>query len=453
MDSLSDLVVDEDTVVEACGTTELPAMGLLEQVWETNPISRDAIPYRVRDAVQNLSFDDIPEGGEVAIGVGSRGIANLPTIVRSVVDELDLLGYEPFVFPAMGSHGGATAAGQQEMLAELGVDEESIHCEIRSSMEVVQVGTTTSRNVPVVADANAAAADAILPINRVKPHTDFDGPVESGLSKMLVIGMGKQRGAKIAHEWAVDWSFRNMIPEITDQLLSKLPIVGGVAIVEDQLDDTHHIEGIPPGGFLDREAELLETAYERMPKLPFDELDVLVVDRQGKDISGQGLDTNVIGRRPFAINEPEPESPQIKRIFTRSLTETTHGNAMGMGSADFVHRDVAAGLDSSTTLINAITASTVRGVRLPPVVASDRAGLVASLSTLGVVGPSDARVLRVTDTMRLDRIYASEALVEEARNRDDLRVLVEPEPIGFEEGDFATVTPHEASVSEGTDSA
>lgn len=262
-------------------------------------------------------------------------------------------------------------------------------------------------------------------------HTDFDGNVESGLSKMLVIGMGKQRGAKIAHEWAVDWSFRNMIPEITRQLLAELPVVGGVVIVEGQHDDTDHIEGVVPEGFLDREAELLETAYEIMPKIPYDKLDVLVVDRQGKDISGQGMDTNVIGRRPFAINEPGPDQPTIKRIFTCGLTETTHGNAMGMGSADFVHRDLAADLEAPTTLINAITASTTRGVRLPPVVETDRAGLVAALSTLGVVGPEEARVMRVTDTIGLDRVYASAALVEEAREREDLSVLSEPQSITF----------------------
>ncbi|MFC6893284.1 DUF362 domain-containing protein [Halopenitus salinus] len=443
-DRIDSRVVPEATIVEACGAVELPEFGVIEQVWETDPIPEAEIAERAGAAVRDLEFGDVPAGGEVAVGAGSRGIANLASIVGGVVAELQELGYEPFVFPAMGSHGGATGEGQREMLAELGVTEESVGCAIRSSMDVVEVGRTADRDVPVYADATAVNADAILPVNRVKPHTDFDGDVESGLSKMLVIGMGKQKGAKTAHEWAVDWSFRNMIPEITERLLEELPVVGGVAILEDQRDDTDHIEGIPPEGFLGREAELLETAYRIMPKIPFEELDVLVVDRQGKDVSGQGLDTNVIGRRPFAINEPAPETPEIKRIYTRGLTETTHGNAMGMGSADFVHHDVAAELASETTLINAITASTVRGVRLPPVVETDRAGLVASLSTLGVVGPDDARVLRATDTMRLDRLYASPALVEEARERDDLRVVAEPEPIDFEDGELAAPTPHEA---------
>lgn len=435
------LVVPETDVMEASGERELPELGVIEQIWDTDPILSEEIPNRTAEAVDALDFADVPDGGEVAIGAGSRGIANLATIVRGVVDTVRDSGYEPFVFPAMGSHGGATAEGQREMLASLGVTEETIGCEIRSSMDVVEVSKTPDRGVPVVADSHAAAADAIIPVNRVKPHTDYDGAVESGLSKMIVIGMGKQRGAKIAHEWAVDWSLRNMIPEITEQLLESLPIVGGVAIVEDQHDDTAIIEGVPPTGFLDREAELLETAYDIMPTLPFEEIDVLVVDEQGKDISGQGMDTNVIGRRPFAIQEPEPDLPDIKRIYTRGLTETTHGNAMGMGSADFVHADLLDELEASTTLINAITASTTRGVRLPPVVETDRAGLVAALSTIGVVEPQDVRILRVWDTMRLGQLYASPALVEEARDRDDLAVVAEPDPIEFDDGQFVAPSP------------
>ena len=442
--SRSSLAVPEQAILEACGETPLPEMGLIEQVWETDPIRKAEIADRAADAITSLPFEDVPAGGEVALGVGSRGIGNLATIVAGVVDGVEKLGYEPFVFPAMGSHGGATAEGQREMLAELGVTESTIGCEIRSSMEVVEVGRTAERDVPVVTDAHAAEADAIVPINRIKPHTDFDGTVESGLSKMLVIGIGKQRGAKIAHDWAVDWSLRNMIPEITEILLAELPVAGGVAILEDQRDETTHLEGIPPDGFLDREAELLETAYNIMPTLPFQNLDLLVLDAQGKDISGQGMDTNVIGRRPFAIQEPEPDLPDIKRIYTRSLTETTHGNAMGMGSADFVHADLLAEIDMPTTLINALTASTTRGVRLPPAVETDRAGMVAALSTIGIINPREVRVLRAADTMHLQHLYASTALVEEARERSDLRVVKEPSPIAFEAGDFGAPSPHEA---------
>jgi hypothetical protein len=438
----TDLVVPEETIQEACGEVEFPRMGVIEQVWETDPIPTDEIENRAADAVQDLPFEDVPEGGEVAIGVGSRGIANLPEIVRGVVRGIEESGYEPFVFPAMGSHGGATAEGQVDKLSTLGVTEESIGCPIRATMEVVEVGRTPERDVPVYADANAVEAEAIVPVNRIKPHTDFSGEVESGLSKMLVIGMGKQRGAKTAHDWAVDWSLRNMLPEITEILLEELPVAGGVAVLENEHDETDRIEGIPPSGFLKREAELLETAWEHMPKLPFDELDVLVVDRIGKDVSGQGMDTNVTGRRHFTINEPEPESPEVKRIYVRGFTKKTKGNAMGMGAADFVHENVFEGLEPSKTLINAITASTVRGVRLPPVVGTDRAGLTAALGTIGPVAGSDVRALRVTDTMRLQRCYASAALCEAAREREDLRVVEEPGGIEFDSGGgFAAGSP------------
>jgi hypothetical protein len=259
---------------------------------------------------------------------------------------------------------------------------------------------------------------------------------------MLVIGMGKQKGAKMAHDWAVDWSLRNMLPEITEQLLENLPVAGGVAIVEDEHDDTTLLDGVPASAFLDRERELLETAHDRMPKLPFDDLDVLIVDRIGKDVSGQGMDTNVTGRRHFTINEPEPESPEIKRIYLRGFTDRTHGNAMGMGQADLVHETVFEGLEPSKTLINAITASTVRGVRLPPVVENDRAGLLGVLGTIGPVDGPDARVLRVTDTMRLERCHASEPLLEAARDRDDLRVVEAAENITFDDnGEFTAGSP------------
>ncbi|WP_336001811.1 DUF362 domain-containing protein [Halorientalis halophila] len=436
------LTIPETDVRKATGDLEFPKLGVVEQVWDVDPIPTDEIERRAADAVADLDFEGVPEGGEVAVGAGSRGIANLSTIVGGVVRGVREQGFEPFVFPAMGSHGGATAEGQRDKLATLGVTEESIGCEIRATMDVVEVGRTPDRDVRVYFDSIAAEADAIVPVNRIKPHTDFSGEVESGLSKMLVIGMGKQRGAKMAHDWAVDWSLRNMLPEIADRLLAELPVAGGVAIVEDEHDDTTLLEGVPASDFLDREAELLETAWERMPKLPFDELDVLVVDQLGKDVSGQGMDTNVTGRRHFTIAEPEPESPEIKRIYLRGYTDKTKGNAMGMGQADVAHETIASELDWSKSLINAITASTVRGVRLPPVVESDRAGLLATLGTIGPVPGPEARLLRVTDTMRLKQCYASEPLVEAARERDDLRVVEEPEVVEFDEdGEFAAGSP------------
>ena len=428
--------VTESDIIEACGERSLPEMGVIEQRWETDPIPEGELADRAAAAVDAFDLSEVPDGGEVAVGAGSRGIQNLSTIVGGVVTDLGERGYDPFVFPAMGSHGGATAEGQREMLDSLGVNEETIGCEIRATMDVETVGETSDRGIEVVTDANAAAADAIVPINRVKPHTDFRGDVESGLSKMLVIGMGKQRGAKTAHKWAYDWSFRQMIPEIAGLLADELPIVGGVAVVEDQRDDTAVVEGVPPENFLDREAELLERAYDLLPTIPFDEVDVLVVDRMGKDISGPGMDTNVIGRLVYG-NEPEPERPDVRRIYVRRLTEASHGNATGVGSADFMHADLLADVDLSDTLVNTLTASTPRSARLPPAVETDYAGLLACLSTIGVVPPREARVVRIEDTMRLKRVRVSAPLLEEARERDDLSVIEEAAPLAFEGGDFA----------------
>ncbi|XVH33425.1 DUF362 domain-containing protein (plasmid) [Haloferacaceae archaeon DSL9] len=425
--------VPQKRVLEVCGEVEFPRVGVIEQRWETDPIPIGEIETRAAAAVDSLDLTDVPDGGSVAVGAGSRGINHIPKIVRGVVAELQDRGYEPFVFPAMGSHGGATPAGQRDKLAALGVTEETSGCPIRATMDVVELGETPDRGVSVFFDAVAAAADAIVPINRVKPHTDFEGTVESGLSKMLVIGMGKQRGAQTAHKWARDWSFRNMIPEITEQILSTLPVAGGVAIVEDQRDDTAVIEGVPPSGFLKREAELLEIAYEILPTLPFESIDVLILDRMGKDISGPGMDPNVIARRPYAPNEADIDTPVIERIYTRSLTDPSHGNATGVGLADVVHADLLAGMNPSKTFTNALTASTLRSIRVPPAVETDRAGVSACLSSIGVVGdaPERVRLVRARDTMHLERLVVSEALIEEARERDDLRVVVEPEAFSF----------------------
>ena len=442
--------VDEETVLAACRSTSVPSLGTIRQLWETDSIPSEEIEDAAAASVEDLALDGVPAGGSVALGVGSRGIANLPEIVAGVVGKLRDHGYEPFVFPAMGSHGGATADGQRAKLEALGVTEDAIGCEIQATMDVVKVGRTPARDIPVVADAYAAEADAIVPINRVKAHTDFDGDVESGLSKMLVIGMGKQRGAKIAHEWSVDWSLGEMIPEISTQLRAELPVAGGVAIVEDQRDDTTVVEGVPPSGFLDREAELLERSYELMPTLPFEEIDVLIVDQIGKDVSGCGMDTNVIGRLVFGFGEPEPEQPEVKRIYARSLTDASHGNATGVGSADLIHADLLADMDVSKALINSLTASTIQSSRIPVPVETDRAGLAATLSTIGVVDPETVRVLRAADTMHLHRLYASPALIAEARERDDLRVLEDPASIEFEAGDFAAPSPHEIAVDGGS---
>ncbi len=422
-----DFTIDTDVIIETCGDRPLPEVGVVEQVWETDAIPLDEVASVAASEVGNFDLAHLPEGGTVAVGAGSRGIVNIDEIVRGTVMGLQERGYEPFIFPAMGSHGGASAAAQREKLESYGITESAMGCELRATMEVVEVGRTPERDVPVYADANAVAADAIVPVNRVKPHTSFGAEVESGLSKMLVIGMGKQKGARMAHEWAHDWGLGSMIPEIASLLLAELPIVGGMATVENQRHETAIIEGVSPAGFLTREAELLETAYELLARVPFEAVDVLVIDQMGKDISGAGMDPNVLGTAPGVGGVPE-----VERVFTRSLTDETRGNAAGISQANFIHQDLYRALDIEKTTINALTASN-GGLPIPTVVESDRGGLIAACATVGVVGPEDLRLVRITDTQRLPRFYASAALIEEARDRDDLVVTHEPEPIEFDE--------------------
>jgi hypothetical protein len=434
--------VREATIVRACEDIEFPKMALVKQEWKTNSIEGDEIMTHVVSSVESLPLETLQSGAKIAIGVGSRGIANLPAIVEGVVHAFQERGFEPFIFPAMGSHGGATSVGQQHKLEALGVTESTVGCHIESTMETVEVGRTPERDIPVVFDKIAAAADAIVPINRIKPHTDFQGKVESGLSKMLVIGMGKQRGAKIAHQWSVDWSLRDMLPEISKMLIDSLPVIGGIALVENQYHDTMIIEGVPADNFLQREAELLVQAYEVMPKIPFDELDLLIVDRMGKDISGSGMDTNVIGRLVYGFDEPEPEYPEIKRIYLRNLTSVSQGNASGVGSADIIHQRVLERMDLSKTLINTITASSLAGARVPAAVESDRAAVTACLSTVGLIDSKDVRVVRITDTMHLEKMLVSEGLLNDVATANNLTQLGGLAPFEFDaHGDFKRDTP------------
>ncbi|XVH31733.1 DUF362 domain-containing protein [Haloferacaceae archaeon DSL9] len=387
-----------------------------------------------RDAVADIeAFETLPEGATVAVGAGSRGIHDMPAVLSAAVAELEERGYEPFLIPAMGSHGGATAEGQIETLAALGISEESVGCEIRSSMDVEAVGADALGR-PVYAAVDALDADAVLLANRVKPHTDFRGAVESGLSKMAVIGLGKHRGAESLHNAAIATDFANVIRDRAEVLLAETPIVGGIALVENAADRAAHIEGVDAADIPQREPELVELAREELAALPIDELDLLVVDEAGKDKSGTGMDTNVLGRYYFH-GEAEPESPSITRVYVRSLTEPSHGNALGVGLADFVRRDFVADIDFADTYVNIVTSGEPRRAKLPFVVPDDATALLLACSTTGVADPSELRVARIPSTMDPDRLVVSEPVVEQLRDRED--VTIGPlERLPFENGDF-----------------
>jgi len=365
------------------------------------------------------AVDSLASGAEIALTAGSRGIRDFPEMIAGAVDALTERGYEPFVFPSMGSHGGATAAGQREVLADLGMTPETLGCPIRASMDTVAVGSYDGD--PIYADEHAASADAILVANRIKPHTDFNGRIESGLSKMAVIGMGKHDGAEMMHNAALTGDMGTEIRERAAILFEELPVIGGVALIENADDRATHIEGVPATGILDREPALLERAYEELPTLPIDDLDLLVVDEMGKEVSGTGLDTNVLGRTYFR-DESEPARPDYTRVYVRSLTPPSHGNALGIGLADIVHQDLVNDVDLGDTYVNVATSGETRRAKLPLIVPDDASALQLAPSVTGTPDPAQLRIARIQNTMEPGELLVSEAVVPELRERSDVTV-------------------------------
>src|SRR5919108_1884221 len=376
----------------------------------------------VRAEVRKLTLAArVKAGQQVAIPAGSRGIANIVTILETVVQEMQALGLVPFIFPAMGSHGGATAKGQCEVLATYGITEERLGVPIRATMEVIELGRTP-RGMPVFADKIAAEADWVAVINRIKPHTEFSGNIESGLMKMMAIGFGNHRGALNTHQYAVKYSYRVAIPEIGMAILERLPVLFGLGILENAYDQTAKIVAIPPERFMAEEQALLREARELMARLPVDFLHLLIVDEMGKDISGAGMDTNVIGR-VMVIGEPEPESPKILRIYVRDLSERTYGNAIGIGLADFCSQRLVAKIDPIPTQINCITAMTPEKARLPIAFETDREAIATALTTVGPIEPWEARVIRIKNTLEMEEVQVSEALLDDLKGRQEITLI------------------------------
>lgn len=362
-----------------------------------------------REALEGLPLETVSNGATIAVGVGSRGIHDLVPVTRTVVVGLTDRGFDPVIVPAMGSHGGATAEGQRETLAALGVTEGTMGCRIDARMDVVEVGETDGG--PVHFSRAACGTDAVLAINRIKPHTNFTGRIESGLSKMLTIGLGKHRGARAVHRDALSRGYVPAITDALDAIRGEVDILGGIALVENFEDRTARIEGIPAKALPNREGELLERARECMPTLPYDDLDVLVVDRIGKDVSGTGMDTNVIGRYEV-LNAEDPPAPDIDRIVVRGLTEATHGNGQGIGLADLTTTSVVESLDLGQVYTNALTSGSLSKARLPVALPTDELALIAAVSSIGSYDPATVRIAWIRDTGHLSSFRVSEALLE-----------------------------------------
>tara|TARA_R110002111_G_scaffold254461_1_gene320088 strand:- start:8211 stop:9491 length:1281 start_codon:yes stop_codon:yes gene_type:complete len=404
--------------------------------------------YRIRQNFQSTRIENIPEtilaelakinlgkvvkpGDTIAVTVGSRGIANISLIIKTTIDYLKSLGAVPFIVPAMGSHGGGTAEGQTKVLAAYGITAEKMGVEIRSSMETVIVDTT-SHGIPVHFDKHAYEADHVLICGRVKPHTRFVGDIESGLHKMMLIGLGKHAGAKIYHRAIEDLSFEEIIKAVASSILQKCSVIGGLAIVENSYDETGLIEAVLPDQFYEREKALLNIAREWLPRLPFPKTDLLIVDRIGKNISGSGMDACVIGRKFNDHAATERDVVSVKRIMVRGLTTETHGNACGIGLAEFTNERTVESIDWKITRINANTGSHPTAAMVPLAYATDREAIEAALQTIGLVPPETSRIVQISDTLELSEVIVSEPYLEEINSREDLEIISGPFELTFD---------------------
>jgi hypothetical protein len=394
------------------------------------------IEAEVRKQLATLNLGPkIQPGQTVAITAGSRGIANIAKIIKATVAHFRGLGAEPFIVPAMGSHGGGTAEGQRAILEGYGITPDYVGAEIRSSMETVIVAHTPGHNVPVHFDKHAYEADHVLVCGRVKPHTGFVGEIESGLHKMMLIGLGKHAGAIIYHRAIQDFSFLEIIRSVADEVLNRCRVIAGLGIVENAYDETGLIAAVAPERFFEREKQLLETAKKWMPRLPFPKADLLIVDQIGKDISGSGMDTNVVGRKFNDHSATDRDTVAVKRIFIRGLTEATHGNACGLGLSEFTNQRTIDSVDLDITRINTITGGHPTGAMLPIARETDRLVLEDALGTIGLTPPENARIIQISDTLHLKDVLVSEAYQDQFAGREDLEVLDGPNDLCFDEDD------------------
>ena len=359
-------------------------------------------------------------GARIAIAAGSRGIDNLASVVTEISDYVKARGAQPFVVPAMGSHGGATADGQAAILTSYGITEAAIGAPVRSSMDVVELprGDLSFR---IFMDRHAHDADGVVLVNRIKAHTDFHGRYESGLMKMALIGLGKLEGASAVHDFGI-YGLRELIAPGAAQVLATGKILAGVALVENAFHETMHVELLDAAAIPREEPRLLALAKRHMPRLPVNSIDVLVVDRMGKDISGVGIDPNITGRIGVA-GERDASAPRVGAMMVCDLTAQTHGNAIGVGLADVITRRLFTGIDYEATYGNVVTSSFLERGKIPVVAETDRQAFDIALRSCGHVPQGRERIVRILDTLHLEEVYVSTAIVDEMSKREDIEVL------------------------------
>lgn len=401
---------------------------------------RQKFPRRALPDVASAVHDELTSSGlaarlkpgaRVAIGVGSRGISNLPQIVRATVRHFQSAGLRPFLFPAMGSHGAASAAGQASVLAHYGIDEASMGCPVESSFEVISLGQTAA-GIEVFAGRDAWASDGIFLINRVKWHTSFDGTLESGVCKMLAIGLGKIEGARTSHGHARNLGMSAVIHAIAEHLVGTGKILGGLAILEDAFHDTAKVAALAAERLIAGEEELLALVKSWMGRIPVPALDVLIIDEIGKNISGTGMDMKVVNRGVHGQVNPSPHTPKIERIFLRDLSKESYGNALGVGLGDVIHDRLFAKIDFNAGRINAMTSGSLAAVRTPLHFPTDRECLELLMATVGRFDPKDVTMGWIRNTLDLGEIAVTENLLAEARRNPELEVAGPPFELAFD---------------------
>ena len=386
------------------------------------------------DAAVAASFAALPEmdlaGKRIAIGVGSRGIGPQPGVVRAVINELKKVDAVPFIVPTMGSHGGGTVEGQLGILTEYGITEESMGVPIEASMDVVQVGTL-SDGWPVYCDRIAYEADYIVPCNRVKPHTDFRGTHESGLVKMMAIGLAKHKGAEALHRQGFA-RFAEVIPESGKVFLDNTKTLFGTAMVENAFDQLMHVELVARDNIFERDRELLKLAKANIPRFHFEAMDLLIVDQIGKNISGSGMDPNATGR-PNTKLPGFDDAPDIHRIVVRDLTDATHGNATGLGGADVTTQRVVRKMDWTATYVNVVTSGIIDSACTPLVANTDREAIALALRGCPKLDPMDAKIVRIKNTLSLSEVWASAPLLEEIKANEKMDILGDAFDVVFDD--------------------
>jgi len=408
---------------------DFPDMIRLRQTFDRTMVTD--IPGAVQAELKKLALGQrVRPGQRIALTGGSRGVANIALILKSAADYLKSLGARPFIFPAMGSHGGATAEGQTAMLAHYHVTEAFTDAPILSSMETVEISKTQD-GAPVFIDKNAFEADGIIVVNRIKPHTKFKAPIESGLMKMMAIGMGKQKGAEYYHKAAIQYTFPKIIVDVGREVLKKVPILCGLGLVENGYDQTAAIAAVLPDELEKKEKELLILAKRMMPRLPFTEIDLLIIDEMGKDISGTGIDPNVTGRNRDILGV-FPHPVNVRRLFVRDLTPFSGGNATGIGLADLTTKRLVDKIDRLSTYMNCITGISLEKAAIPMHIETDRECIQVALGSVGLIPPRKSRIVRIKNTLQLDEVEVSEIYGGEIPSRPDLEILEGPRPMSFD---------------------